>query len=82
MRVFNISGGQGVKPLGNTQLSIGAKIHISSIASTSLSIKTPSLDFWRAKKKAEGFEPSDPCRSINPMKAVLAKKLYHKMSQP
>lgn len=50
-------GGQGVKPLGNAQLSIGAKMHISNSVSTNLSIKTPSYDFWRAKKKLEVSNP-------------------------
>ncbi len=69
-------GGQGVKPLGNTQLRIGAKIHISNSVSTNLSIKTPSYDFWRAKKKVGGFEPSDPCRSINHTKKLYSQKNY------
>jgi len=38
--------------LGYTQLSIGAKMHISSIAVTSLSIKNPlHIRFLEGKKK-------------------------------
>ena len=73
-------GGKGKIPLAMRQdhLSIGAKMHISSIAITSLSIKTPLFILWRAKKKAEGQLLPRPMPLHRMNKAVIAKKLYHK----
>jgi hypothetical protein len=44
-------GVKGDNPLGNTQLSIGAKMHIRMNASIILSIKTPSHTFFGGQKK-------------------------------
>ncbi|OYZ35752.1 MAG: hypothetical protein B7X89_00400 [Sulfuricurvum sp. 17-40-25] len=52
--IIENTGGQG-KPLGYTQLSIGANMHISNIVTINLSIKNPlPYALWRTKKKAKG----------------------------
>jgi hypothetical protein len=76
-------GARGKTPwLRQDHLSIGAKMHISSNANTSLSIKNPlHIRFLEGKKKGRGvITPSAQIyRSINRMESfVLAKKLYHK----
>jgi hypothetical protein len=72
------TGGQGVKPLGYTQLSIGAKMHKSNSVNMSFSIKNPLLfKLWRVKKKAEGNYSPDLNRTapLFKQKVIFTKRI-------
>lgn len=71
-----IGGSRGKTPW--RYLSNGAKMHISSIAITNLSMKTPSrVIFGGQKKRAEVSNPPPlACRSINDTRSCYCNVNY------
>ena len=82
-KLSQLLGRQGDKPLELCQCNNGVSMHISSIAITSFSIKSPLIEIRRAKKKLQwgSIHHSLICHSIISIKVVIARTIISNINK-